>query len=782
MLKKVLSMVLSVSMLMSVIVTSTVAVSAEGTVDVPSGYLISEDSFVDDLEDLSKVYNTNAKDPNGWHFEKVSGSYNVESGYKVCYTGQTWRPDYQYMEYKSESGRKITKATFTVSMNVDEFANGIVPSVKIDGGKTANAGLWVQTVKGIGATGWNSTVTATYIFEEGTDSVQLHFKGVSANATILDKVEISTTTEAIESVKYGEIMYDDCHSLDNMFASKKLEVIDETAYNNGGQMIGMTESYADYYAVYKIPEGRTFNEMWIEYSDQDNKLKPLVAYSTNGATWTTVDVTWTDGAKCSSEGNAQWATKRTTTMTLPEAVDASEVRFVKIYANNTSNDDKPQRYQFYLRKVEIFTGGAEISESSVTDSMSGSNGFIYELSNIDRYENVNASEAELLKDTTNLTYPDNDILALKAYSKEGYIIYKAAEGRAFTGVTVKSYERDNGVSPEVYALRKGSNEYTQLTMTSSTIGRVGSEANKDVNSAIWNALKTQTASPERSDAYTAIKVVIPAQGASNRVKLSEIKLATKKDLENTFVSAGFEETFENMDNTIDAVGFTQPGWDNTTAFVVTDKAPVTDPYVMYQAEPGKSMGVAEIVFTQMDYSDTCASVELSDAEGNGVEWSYTKTVNTYQGTNQFTDITFTGEIPSDAKYIILKTTLVGDGWKSRITKVKFSKAAELYQKADETETKLDALKSGNVFGKVYCTNDTDADKTVWVIGVVKEDGVVTSAAVNPTTLEANKQGWLSTPEITVGTVGSKTTLEVFVFDVTNGGMTPMRAEKAVFTK
>ena len=140
-------------------------------------------------------------------------------------------------------------------------------------------------------TDWYRKSECTVYFPEGAVIAGLGFNGhLKDHAFIFDKAEFMIGNEVTN-------LDDKCSSLDNMWSYKELQVVDdkigEADYNNGGKMMGMTGDWAEWEAVYKVPDGRNFKSAFFEISRQDDDGKePKIAYSVDGINYTNFTFSW----------------------------------------------------------------------------------------------------------------------------------------------------------------------------------------------------------------------------------------------------------------------------------------------------------------------------------------------------------------------------------------------------------------------------------------------------------------------------------------------------------
>lgn len=354
--------VLICAVMLAVMFTSVTALA--------DNYEITQSTFTDELENTNFLYSY-PNDPRGWQLikndEKFTDNGNPVSGFKVGYAGATpgWSIDESVnITYKAGGNKKFTKATFTIWINDTAAKNGYYPIVKA---KKADADSEFETVSTKSdwtiliqaspesGTDWFSKAECTVYFPDGAVEAGLGFKlvdgvGVGSSGFIFDKAEFMTGNEVTN-------LDDKCSSLDNMWLYKELQVVDdksgEVNYNNGGKMIGMTGDWAEWEAVYKVPDGRNFKSAFFEISRQDDDGKePKIAYSVDGINYTNFTFSWnkTDTSPSpGSQNNAGWSKIWTADVSVPK--DANNIKFIKLYYGDEGN--KLRQYQFYLRKVNL---------------------------------------------------------------------------------------------------------------------------------------------------------------------------------------------------------------------------------------------------------------------------------------------------------------------------------------------------------------------------------------------------------------------------------------------
>ena len=329
-----------------------------------------------------------------------------------------------------------------------------------------------------------------------------------------------TSVTALADNYEAKKLYDDCSSLDNVWLAKNLnaisDVVGEGNYNNDGHMIGAQKVKA-YEAIYKIPEGRKLTYLSVEYSVQNNR-NPKIAFSSDGVNFTDYTLKVVGSGKAGTAGNAKYADVKTVTYTPSES---DNIRFIKIYGDNLK-----YTYEFYLRKVCIMSEGGEIDSEVVDDDLSGGTAERYSVSNFVPYNLINKGEAGQIANKTNaLTFHDKDLLAVKDVTKDAYIIYKASEGRMFTGIDLTQLTRDNGRNIKVQASKDGNN-FSDINVTNKDLNFIGGGNNSSKIDAGWNKLINAKAAFAKQDGYTYIKLIQPAStlSKSNCFKLSNVKL------------------------------------------------------------------------------------------------------------------------------------------------------------------------------------------------------------------------------------------------------------------
>ncbi len=526
-LKRGLSVLICAAML-AVMFTSVTALA-------DNNYEITQSTFTDDLKNTEYLYSY-PNDPDDWHLtqnEDLIENGNRVTGYKVnCKDG---KPDWSINEsinitYKAGGNKKFTKATFTIWINNDSANDGYFPIVKAKTNadselKTVSNVTWDTLTEASSDTDWYRKSKCTVYFPEGAVEAGLGFNGnLKIFAFIFDKAEFMIGNEAKK-------FYNDCSSFDNMWLSNDLKVVDdkigEADYNNGGKMIGMTENWDKWEAVYKVAKGRNFKSAFFEISRQNDleKKEPKIAYSADGINYTDLAFSWnkTDTSPSpSSQNNAGWSKIWTADVSVPE--DVSNIKFIKLYYGGDGN--KLEQYQFYLRKVCIMSDGGEIDSEVVDDDLSGGTAERYSVSNFVPYNLINKDEAGQIANTTNaLTFHDKDLLAVKDVKKDAYIIYKASEGRVFTGIDLNQLTRDNGGNIKVQASKDG-NTFSDINVTNNDLNFIGGENNSSKIDAGWNKLFNTKAAFTKQDGYTYIKLIQPANTLSESkcFKLSNVKL------------------------------------------------------------------------------------------------------------------------------------------------------------------------------------------------------------------------------------------------------------------
>ncbi len=346
-----------------------------------------------------------------------------------------------------------------------------------------------------------------------------------------------TSVTALADNCEAKKFYDDCSSLDNMWFSKELEVVNDNKggegnYNNGGKMIGMTGDWAAWEAVYKVPDGRNFKSAFFEISRQNDleKKEPKIAYSADGINYTDLESPWTKTDTSTSpnskeKNNAFYSKIWTADVSVPKDVsNANNIKYIKLYYGDEKI--KLMQYQFYLRKVCIMSEGGEIDSEVVDDDLSGGTAERYSVSNFVPYNLINNVEAGQIANETNaLTSHDKDLLAVKDVKKEAYIIYKASEGRVFTGIDLNQLTRDGGGNIKVQASKDG-NTFIDINVTNTDLNFIGGENNSSKIDAGWNKLINTKAAFTEQNGYRYIKLIQPANTLSESkcFKLSNVKL------------------------------------------------------------------------------------------------------------------------------------------------------------------------------------------------------------------------------------------------------------------
>lgn len=517
-LKRGLSVLICAAML-AVMFTSVTALA--------DNYEITDSTFTDDLSTTEFLYSY-PNDPQYWKLTPntdLKENGETVSGYKVLCGGviNNWDiPNDKDIIYKAGENKKFTKATFTIWINVDSAKAGNFPIVKAKANADSEfetvSATW-DTLTGASAdTSWLRKSECTVYFPEGAVIAGLGFNGnLKDYAFIFDKAEFMIGNEAKK-------FYDDCNSLDNMWSYKELQVVNdksgEVNYNNGGKMIGMTGDWAAWEAVYKVPDGRNFKSAFFEISRQNDELKkPKIAYSVDGINYTDFTFSWNNTDTSPSPGSqndAGWSKIWTADVPVPQ--DVNNIKFIKLYYGDEGN--KLRQYQFYLRKVCIMSEGGEIDSEVVDDDLSGGTAERYSVSNFVTYNLINKDEAGQIANET--TFKDKDLLAVKDVKKDAYIIYKASEGRVFTGIDLNQLTRDNGGNIKVQASKDG-NTFSDINVTDKDSNFIGDGNKIDAG---WNKLFNTKAAFTKQDGYTYIKLIQPANTLSNSkcFKLSNVKL------------------------------------------------------------------------------------------------------------------------------------------------------------------------------------------------------------------------------------------------------------------
>lgn len=351
-LKRGLSVLICAAML-AVMFTSVTALA--------DNYEITDSTFTDELTDTSYLYSY-PNNPEDWNLTQNTAfkeNGQVVSGYSVCYKGKinNWAiPKTANICYKAGENKMFTKATFTIWINNDSAKAGNFPIVKVKADadsefEAVNDVNWETLTAASAGTNWCRKSECTVYFPEGAVIAGLGFNGsLKDYAFIFDKAEFMIGNEVTN-------LDDKCSSLDNMWSYKQLQVVDdksgEVNYNNGGKMIGMTGDWAEWEAVYKVPDGRNFKSAFFEISRQNDEGKePKIAYSVDGINYTNFTFSWnkTDTSPSpGSQNNAGWSKIWTADVSVPK--DANNIKFIKLYYGDEGN--KLRQYQFYLRKVNL---------------------------------------------------------------------------------------------------------------------------------------------------------------------------------------------------------------------------------------------------------------------------------------------------------------------------------------------------------------------------------------------------------------------------------------------
>lgn len=350
-LKRGLSVLICAAML-AVMFTSVTALA--------DNYEITDSTFTDDLSTTEFLYSY-PNDPQYWKLTPntdLKENGETVSGYKVLCGGviNNWDiPNDKDIIYKAGENKKFTKATFTIWINVDSAKAGNFPIVKAKANADSEfetvSATWDTLTEASADTDWYRKSECTVYFPEGAVIAGLGFNGhLKDHAFIFDKAEFMIGNEVTN-------LDDKCSSLDNMWSYKQLQVVDdksgEVNYNNGGKMIGMTGDWAEWEAVYKVPDGRNFKSAFFEISRQNDEGKePKIAYSVDGINYTNFTFSWnkTDTSPSpGSQNNAGWSKIWTADVSVPK--DANNIKFIKLYYGDEGN--KLRQYQFYLRKVNL---------------------------------------------------------------------------------------------------------------------------------------------------------------------------------------------------------------------------------------------------------------------------------------------------------------------------------------------------------------------------------------------------------------------------------------------
>lgn len=350
-LKRGLSVLICAAML-AVMFTSVTALA--------DNYEITDGTFTDDLSTTEFLYSY-PNDPQYWKLTPntdLKENGETVSGYKVLCGGviNNWDiPNDKDIIYKAGENKKFTKATFTIWINNDSANAGDFPIVKAKANADSEfetvSATWDTLTAASADTSWLRKSECTVYFPKGVVEAGLGFNGnLKDFAFIFDKAEFMIGNEVTN-------LDDKCSSLDNMWSYKQLQVVDdksgEVNYNNGGKMIGMTGDWAEWEAVYKVPDGRNFKSAFFEISRQNDEGKePKIAYSVDGINYTNFTFSWnkTDTSPSpGSQNNAGWSKIWTADVSVPK--DANNIKFIKLYYGDEGN--KLRQYQFYLRKVNL---------------------------------------------------------------------------------------------------------------------------------------------------------------------------------------------------------------------------------------------------------------------------------------------------------------------------------------------------------------------------------------------------------------------------------------------
>jgi len=812
MLKKVLSICLCAFMICSMMFSAGVSAADEV-------YEITDAVFTDDLTSMDYMYSYPSPADN-WHLELLTefkeegaGTAITAVGYKCGDANDNWvipSSDWCNIFYKAGEkdgyDKKFTKAEFVVWINSETYDAGRTPVIKVKDSKNGTVSVvkdvvWTKTANQQKKYDWNCQLAATVTFDKGAEFVGLGFdtdtttiaKTITARYFYLDKVTLYT---GVEATKY----YNDGSTLENAWSYKNLSVVDDVIgaadYKNGGKMISPVAAYNDCEVVYKVPEGRNFKSFFTEISMKDLTEDYLasIAYSEDGIAFTDFDFVWNKIGTVSGNNpnygtnNADWTWKYNATVSVPEN---AVVKFVKVYKGK---EQLSPVTKFLIRKSVLLTEGNVVSEN-VSDSLSGNEGYLYEISNFIAYDALNMTEAKSIATETDL-YNDSDLLAVDKLDEDAYIIYKAADGKVFTDFEVKQLTRDNGaniIDIEISASKDGE-VYKEITPTISNNKYINSTTTGTVPTGTWNRLRVATGSFAKADGYKYIKLEQPANAVidtdgyakANCFKLSNVALTVKDSLENTTVAPGFVETFVNEDNLCEVQGMY--AYEPQTRFrpskdYVGKEEPV---YVVYKIADGKAFGKVKVVFTQhflnnKAYNDVIAL----DADKNPIEWDNEDMWTVFSwndGTNYYNEYILYGDVPSDAKYLKIQVNYTTDDWKCTVEDVKIYgpsfddsyKCAVYSVDGEGAETDLNGtLANGNLKAKISFTNVDLGDKTVYAVAALKDSGKVVKAELETYTLTEDGGVTLDTPVLTDCETGKNVSLEVYLFDVTGGQLTPI---------
>ncbi len=813
MLKRLISICLCTFMLCSMIFVPEVSADTL--------YEVEDLVFTDDLTSMDYMYSyPSAADD--WHLVPLTefkgsgaGTAITAVGYQCGETAnQSWGiPNSCVIWYKAGKtngvDRKFTKAEFVVWINNDTFAAGRTPVLKVkdsENGEVTNLTnvVWSKTTNASESTHWNCQITGMVTLPESAAFVGLGFDTDTTTITpvvndtyfYLDKVVLQKGAEM-------STYYSDGSTLDDAWSYTRLDVEEDVIgaanYNNGGYMICPTETYKSSEVIYKVPEGRSFKSFSTEISSQFSSLdnRPKIAYSEDGITYKDFTFEWIQGSRPSSVdgNNAYWSWRFLATVTAPENTN---IKFIKIHQDGTELSNVAK---LCIRKVSLITAGGEIS-GNVTDNMSGVENYNYDISNLMPYalfcdnsinDNTKKEAVEIATQTDN--FKDSDLLVVNDTAKDAYVIYKAADDKVFTSVEIDEVIRDANpvINIKILASNDG-DDYDEIEVTSTRIGFI---SNTDANagtvlSAAWNSHYATKVSFDRiTSGYKYIKLAYPTPNvtSANNYKLASVALTTAAAPENTVVSQGFKETFENTDNLCDLSGiFASAAESRFRPTAEAVGAGKTEPvYAMYKIADGKRFGYVKAKFTQTDkYLPDEVDVIALDENKEEIEWDNSSlwTEYTYTGTNQYTEFILQGEVPSNAKYLKLQMSYLEDNWRCVINgfEVYGPYDGKVYSVNEEgAATDLDGvIADGNLMGDVTFENLDSGSKTIYAIAALKENDVLVKAAVKVHTLSTTGVVTLDTEVLENCTVGANTTFEIYLFDVTNGNLEPIMPDKITF--
>ncbi len=443
------------------------------------------------------------------------------------------------------------------------------------------------------------------------------------------------------------VFYDICHSLDNIWSSTNIHVVDdvigEANYNNGGKMIGMIEAdYKGFEIVYKVPEGRKFNSFFFEVSYQDLNTSNLakIAYSENGTSYTDFTFGWTSGSTPGSgQNDAGWARINTAKVTAPENTD---IRFIKIYHEGAAMTNTKK---FYLRKASMLTTGGEIAEDEVVDELTGDDAEVYDISNLDVYNVVNSTEAKNIA-TVPDKFTDSNLIGIVDKSKDSYMVYKAGENRVFGEVDVRTLEKDTGggVTVEIYGSADGES-YDLISNTGVNIMErihTNPDATADYGWIGWISLRSIKTTIPADKACKYIKLFIKG-GTAGTTRLSSVNLSTVDMSKGCITGDVYEEQFDReMYNILESKNAEADG----SSLSVTG-----DGYVLYKTLPAREMKKIEL---NADNDDIV--LEAMDINKNKIIWN-TEITETESGGS----VVISSDVPDGAAYVKISGEAVYTG-------------------------------------------------------------------------------------------------------------------------